>query len=334
MKSVTILAPGLPVVVTTKVNHKATERKGIQNIRREFTTTTQTPLLKQNVYSNGSVINSLLLSVDNQDTHDTLSGRVDQHEFLDKIGSGLQNLFIHEPTEPTTDRVRAFNNNYYVWSNGDYGYYGKSLITGGGLEIDLKPTWTIGGQYNNVNIDLDGVNSTSKLLKKHYGIFNMFRGNTFSLLTNAGYSQNKYNVKRSVQDIFRNESSTQGKEWFVNNRLFWHLNKNVTPFVGYTVGNYQRDGFVERGSIQSRRTVDSINETSHSGEIGLNISHRFGGKKKNLFGLNIGGLYETNGMIEASASVDYKEMVSIEGIHQINDGVSNTAVSAKLKFKF
>jgi uridine kinase len=39
-------------------------------------------------------------------------------------------------------------------------------------------------------------------------------------------------------------------------------------------------------------------------------------------------------MIEANASVDYKEMVIVEGIHQINDGVSNTVVSAKLKFKF
>jgi hypothetical protein len=68
--------------------------------------------------------------------------------------------------------------------------------------------------------------------------------------------------------------------------------------------------------------------------VGLNISHRFGGKKKDLFGVTVGGSYETSGMIEASTSVDYKEMVVIEGIHQINDGVSNTAVSAKLKFKF
>jgi hypothetical protein len=185
-----------------------------------------------------------------------------------------------------------------------------------------------------MNIDLGGVDSTSKLLKSHYGIFNMFRGNTFSLLTNAGFAQNKYNVSRNVQGVFNNESSTEGKEWFVNNRLFWHLNKNVTSFVGYTVGNYQRDEFVEKGSIQSRRTVDSINKTSQSGEVGLNISHRFGGKKKDLFRVTVGGSYETSGMIEASASVDYKEMVVIEGIHQINDGVSNTAVSAKLKFKF
>jgi hypothetical protein len=162
----------------------------------------------------------------------------------------------------------------------------------------------------------------------------MLRGNTLSLLTNAGFTQNKYNVVRNVQGIFNNESSTQGKEWWVNNRLIWNLHKNITPFVGYTIGNYQRDGFTENGNIQSRRTVDAINETSHSGEVGLNISHRFGGKNKDIFGVSVGGSYETSGMIEANASVDYKEMVVIEGIHQINDGVSNTVVSAKLKFKF
>ena len=330
----TVPAPGLPVVVTTEVTHTASEENGVQKIRRDFATTSQTPLLKQDTYSDGTVVASLLLSVDTQNTHDVLSGRTDQYDVLDKIGGGLQNLFIHEPSEPTTDKVRVFSNNYYAWSSGDYGYNGKTLIIGGGLEIDIKPTWTIGGQYNNMNIDLGGVDSTSNLVKSHYGIFNMLRGNTFSLLTNAGYSQNKYNVSRTVQGVFNNESSTQGKEWFVNNRLFWHLNKNVTPFVGYTVGNYQRDGFTESGSIQSRRTVDDVNKTSHSGEVGLNISHRFGGKKKDLFGVTVGGSYETSGMIEASASVDYMEMVIIEGIHQINDGVSNTAVSAKLKFKF
>jgi len=334
LNSVTVPAPGLPVVVTTEVTHKASEKDGVQKIRRDFATTTQTPLLKQDTYSDGTVVSSLLLSVDTQNTHDVLSGRTDQYEVLDKIGGGLQNLLIHEPSKPTTDKVRVFSNNYYAWSSGDYGYSGKTLIIGGGLEIDIKPTWTIGGQYNNMNIDLGGVDSTSKLLKSHFGIFNMFRGNTFSLLTNAGYSQNKYNVSRNVQGVFNNESSTEGKEWFVNNRLFWHLNKNVRPFVGYTVGNYQRDGFTESGSVQSRRTVDAINKTSHSGEVGLNISHRFGGKKKDLFGVTVGGSYQTSGLIEASASVDYKEMVVIEGIHQINDGVSNTAVSAKLKFKF
>jgi hypothetical protein len=187
---------------------------------------------------------------------------------------------------------------------------------------------------NNVNIDLGGVDSTSKLNKSHIGIFNMLRGNTFSLLTNAAIVKNRYNVSRTVQGIFNNESSVTGQEWWVNNRLFWHAHKNITPFVGHTVRNYGRDAFTENGSIQSARSVDAINETYHTGEIGLTLSHRFGGKKQDLFGVSVEGSYATDNSVEVAASVDYKEMVFIEGVHQIVNGASNTAVAAKFKFRF
>jgi hypothetical protein len=334
VSSTTAPATGLPVVKVTLTEHKAAEKKGLQTISRKHTINTTTPLVQSDTYSDGSVTNTLINSVDTSYKNDKLTGRVDQHEVLDNIGGGLQGLLNHEPTEPTTDMVRVFSKNYYAWSHADYGYYGTSFIYGGGLEIDLKPTWTIGAQYNNFKTNLDGSDSTSKLNKSHVGVFNMFRGNTFSLLTNAGLSQNKYYVKRNVAGIFENDSSTKGQEWWINNRLFWHLGDNVTPFIGHNYGNYQRDSFVEGGSIQSARRISGVNESSHTGEVGLNLSHRFGGKKGDLIGLSVEGSYATDNSVEVSASVDYKEIISIEGIHQISDGVNNTAVSAKVKFRF
>ncbi len=341
----------LPVLNVKLTEHTASEDDGVQRIARKHTTTTTTAMTRTLVntpvttttdasgnetVTNGTPTttyefwNDVNISYD----YDSLYGRVDQHEVLDNIGGGLQGLLNHEPSEPTTDKVRVFSKNYYAWSSADNGYTGKSVIYGAGLEIDIKPTWTIGAQYNNVNVNLDGVDSSSKLNKSHIGVFNMLRGNTFSLLTNAAIAQNRYNVSRTVQGVFNNDSSTTGQEWWVNNRLFWHLNKNVTPFVGYTVGNYRRDAFTESGSIQSARSVEAVNETSHTGEIGLALSHRFGGKKKDMFGVSVEGSYATDNSVEVAASVDYKEMVFIEGVHQIADGISNTAVSAKVKFKF
>jgi hypothetical protein len=324
----------LPVLTVTLTEHTESEDGGVQTIDRDFTTNTTTPMVTTDTYSDGSTTTALSNSVSTTHSSDSLTGRVDQHEVLDNIGSGLQGLLNHEPTEPTTDRVRVFSKNYYAWSSADNGYTGKSVIYGGGLEIDIKPTWTIGAQYNNVNVNLDGVDSTSKLNKSHIGVFNMLRGNTLSLLTNAAIAQNRYNVSRNVQGVFNNESTATGQEWWVNNRLFWHAHKNITPFVGYTVGNYRRDAFTESGSIQSARSVEVVDETSHTGEIGLALSHRFGGKKKDLFGVSIEGSYATDNAIEASATVDYKEMIIIQGVHQINNGVSNTAVSANVKFRF
>ena len=42
----------------------------------------------------------------------------------------------------------------------------------------------------------------------------------------------------------------------------------------------------------------------------------------------------TNTDVEVVAAVDYNQTIYLEGIHQISDGINNTAVSAKVKFRF
>jgi hypothetical protein len=344
--TVAVLTP----VSETTVTHTATEDGGRQRINRHnqtdvtttsVTTITTTPVTTDTYSDNSTVVTNGTAVVTTSQastvatTHEYADfyGRVDQYEVMDKIGEGLQGLLNHEPTK-SKEKIKVFSKNYYAWSHGENGYSGTSFIYGGGVEIDIKPTWTIGGQYNNITLNLNGTDSTSKLLKSHYGVFNMLRGNTLSLLTNAGLAQNNYNVSRNVAGVFKNESQTSGQEWWVSNRLFIHAHKNITPFVGYTVRNYTRNAFSETGSPESVRSVGGINETYHVGEAGLRLETRFGGKKKDLFGLSIEGSYATDNAIEASATLDYKEIVSVQGIHQINNGVSNTAVSANVKFRF
>ena len=346
VSSVAVLAP----VSQTNVTHTATEDDGRQRINRHtqtdvtttsVTTTTTTPVTTDTYSDNSTVVTngtavvttSQASTVATSHEYADFYGRVDQHEVMDKMGESLQGLLNHEPTK-SKEKVRVFSKNYYAWSQGENGYSGTSFIYGGGVEIDIKPTWTIGGQYNNVTLNLNGSDSTSKLMKGHYGVFNMLRGNTLSLLTNAGLAQNNYNVSRNVAGVFSNDSQTSGQEWWVSNRLFIHAHKNITPFIGHTVRNYKRNAFTETGSSQSARTVEGVNETYNVGEAGLRLETRFGGKKKNLFGVSVEGSYATDNAIEASATLDYKEIVSIQGVHQINNGVSNTAVSANVKFRF
>ena len=323
------------VVPVSAVNHTASESGGRQKINAHTTTTTTTTPVYTRVFTNGAATQVTFgaATVEIADTYQDFYGRVDQHEVMDKMGESLQGLLNHEPSQ-SKEKVRVFSKNYYAWSQGENGYSGTSFIYGGGVEIDIKPTWTIGGQYNNVTLNLNGSDSTSKLMKGHYGVFNMFRGNTLSLLTNAGLAQNNYNVSRNVAGVFSNDSQTSGQEWWVSNRLFIHAHKNITPFIGHTVRNYKRNAFTETGSSESARTVEGVNETYNVGEAGLRLETRFGGKKKNLFGVSVEGSYATDNAIEASATLDYKEIVSIQGVHQINNGVSNTAVSANVKFRF
>jgi len=323
----------LPVLTVTLTEHTASEDSGVQTIKRDHTANTTTPMVTTDTYSDGSTTSTLSNSVSTTRSSDSLSGRVDQHEVLDKIGGGFRGLLNHTPSSGN-DKVRVFSKNYLGWSSADNGYTGNSKIFGGGFEIDVKPTWTVGAQYNNMSVNLDGTDSTSKLHSNHYGLFSMLRGNTLSLRTNVGLSQNAYSVSRNVAGVFNNDSATNGQEWWLNNRVYWHVNKKVTPFLGYTVGGYQRDAFSESGSVQSARNVAGVNKTTHTGEAGVSVAHRFGGKKNSDFGVGLEASVNTDADLQVVAAVDYKETVFLEGIHQIQDGVNNSAVSAKVKFRF
>ncbi len=172
VNNVTSSTVASPSVTTVGTEYTPTESDGRQKVNKHVTTTVTTPYVttttttpvttdtysdNSTVVTNGTAVvttsttNQVAISHDYTDYY----GRIDQHETLDKIGSGLQSLLIHEPTE-SKEKVRVFSKNYYAWSSADNGYYGTSILYGGGLEIDLKPTWTIGAQYNSVKTDLTG----------------------------------------------------------------------------------------------------------------------------------------------------------------------------------
>ena len=50
--------------------------------------------------------------------------------------------------------------------------------------------------------------------------------------------------------------------------------------------------------------------------------------------MSVEGAYATDDSYGVTASVDYKEMLIIEGTHGVNDGVTNNSVAGKIKFKF
>lgn len=344
--TVAVLTP----VYETTVTHTATEDGGRQRVNRHtqndvtttsVTTTTSTPVTTDTYSDNSTVVTNgtPVVTTSQLDTvatfHDYADfyGRIDQLEVLDGINDGIDGLLNHEPTQ-TKQRLRVFENNRFVQSYNADGYSADSKIFGGGFEFDVTKGWTVGFQYNNVNINLVGVDSRTRQSKDHFGIFNTLHGNTFTLNTNAAIANSRYNYNRTVEGVFNNEGVTTGSEWWVSNRLYWHLSKNVKPFVGYTVQNVSRNAYTETGSIQSARTVDATSTTTHVGEAGLKLETRFGGKKKDLFGVSVEGAYATDSSYGVTASVDYKEMLFVEGSHGVNNGVTNNSVAAKVKFRF
>jgi len=340
----------LPIINVKLTEHKASENKGVQRIARHHTTTTTTPMVRRtdtipvttttdssgnNTITNGttSIVYDYWNSVAITHTYDSLFGRVDQLQVLDGVSGGINKLLNHKPSK-THQRLRVFENNRFVQSYNADGYSADSKIFGGGFEFDVTKGWTVGYQYNNVNTTLNGVDSKAHQKKDVHGIHNTFHGNTLTLNTNAALANSNYNYTRTVQGVFNNEGKTTGSEWWVANKLYLHLSKNIKPFVGYTVSNVKRDAYKETGSIQSARAVAEHNQTTHVGEGGLRLETRFGGKKRNLFGVSVEGAYATDNSYGVTASVDYKEMLIVEGTHGVNDGVANNSIAGKVKFRF
>jgi hypothetical protein len=337
---------GAAPTVTEAHRFNATENSQKQAVNHHVTTGVTTPTIRTvtttpvytKVYTNGApTVVTTDPSVITYETSTSYAeyyasrdyfGRIDQLEVMDKVSDGINGLLNHEPSR-TKQKFRVFDNNRFVQSyNGD-GYKADSKIFGGGFELDLSKGWTVGAQYNQVNTNLDGVDSRSHQNKQHIGIFSALHGNTVSLNTNAAVALNKYNYDRTVEGVFNNSGETQGQEWWVTNRLYVHAAKWLKPFLGYTVKNVQRDGYTESGSIQSARTVDAVNQTTHVGEAGLKIEKRFG-----KFGISADGAYGTDNSYGVTAAIDYNEFLFVEGSHGVSDGVTTNSVAGKVKFRF
>jgi hypothetical protein len=340
----TVQSNTLPQTYKNDYTFTPSEGNGKQNINVHVATEVTTPLVTTvtttpvttTVYADGTTtttdgtpvvtyVNSENVSV--VDTYKDYSGRIDQYDTLDTINNSINRLLDHEPSK-TNEKFRVFSNNHYIYSYAD-GYTASSTAFGGGFEVDIKPTWTIGAQYNKVNIDLLGTDSISSQKKDHFGVFNALYSKWTTLNTNFGYATNTYNVGRTIEYVFYNQSEPKGTEWWLHNRLYVHPTTGVAPYVGYTVGQLRRDGYTEIGSIQSARTVDALNQTTHIGEVGLKLEHRFG-----KFGVSVDGSYATDSVMSASASVDYNQVIFIEGNYDTDGVVSNTSGTVKVKFRF
>lgn len=344
-------ASGAPTVTNTP-QFRATESGGKQNVNLHLTTGVTTPTVRSvtttavytKVYTNGApTVVTTDPSVVTYETSSTYAeyhtykdwyGRVDQMEVLDGISSAINGTLNHEPLTNHKKRFRIFENNRLMQSYNADGYEAKSTIFGGGFEYDLTKGWTAGAQYNDLYTEMLGVDSISHLKRQHVGIFNSFHGRDVALVTNAGASQDKYDVARTVEYLFGNWSKVDGQQWWVNNRLYLNNSGWIKPFLGYTVSNIKRNAYTETGSIQSARNVSEFSQTTHVGEAGVKLETRFGGKKKDVFGVSVEGAYATDNSYGVTASVDYKQALFVEGSHGVSDGVTTNSIAGKVKFRF
>jgi len=340
-----------PTVVNTPT-WKSTENSGKQNLNLHVKTGVTTPTVRAvsttavytKVYTNGAptvvTTDTPVITYETSSTYDEYHtykdwyGRVDQLEVLDGISGAINGLLDHEPITNHKKRFRVFENNRFAQSYNADGYKASTTVFGGGFEYDLTKGWTAGAQYNDLYTEMLGVDSISHLKRQHVGVFNSFHGRDIALVTNAGASQDKYDYARTLEYQFGNWGKVEGTQWWVHNRLYVNNSGWFKPFLGYTVSNVKRNAYAETGSPESARSVDAFNQTTHVGEVGLKLETRFGGKKKDVFGISVDGSYGTDNSYGVTASLDYKEVLFVEGSYGVADGVTTNSVAGKVKFRF
>ena len=335
----------------TVITHTSSESDGKQTLNFDaattvtattVTTTTTTPVTtdtysdNSTVVTNGTPVVTTSSSSQSSTSHQyaDYSGRIDQLEVLDGVSGALNGLLDHEPITNHKKRFRVFENNRFAQSYNADGYNAKSTIFGGGFEYDLTKGWTAGAQYNDLYTEMLGVDSISHIKRQHVGIFNSFHGRDIALVTNAGGSQDKYDYARTLEYQFGNWGKVEGQQWWVHNRLYVNNSGWIKPFLGHTVSNVKRDAYTETGSSESARSVAAVDKTTHVGEAGLKLETRFGGKKHDVFGVSVDGSYGTDNSYGVTGSLDYKEVVFIEGSHGVADGVTTNSIAGKVKFRF
>ncbi len=292
----TAVSTTLPVITASLAHHEASEGSGKQTIARETTTNVTTPMERVLVtkvrtttnYSDGTstysdsadtttttVTNSVATSVANE----SFSGRIDQQEKLSQLNIGINRMLNSDAFRKDlfqNEHGRMWLNINRLNSGLENGYNANSNRFGIGFEKDVKENWILGVQYNRVNTSMNGVDSNTAQDKNHAGLYSIYTLNDFKLKTDLGIANNQIKSNRTVENIFDNSHSTNGRDVWLSNRLYSPDMKGFRPYVGYTVGTNKRDGYTEAGSIQSYRTVGKVSESVNYAELGMRYEKKYG----------------------------------------------------------
>jgi hypothetical protein len=284
----TIQSATLPSIIGSIAHHEASRKSGVQTIARETTTTTTTPMERTVVSlvrttstwsdsttttsdsatsSSTSLFNNATSSVAN----DSFSGRADQAEQFDIIKTGIyRNLNRQTAKFGTEDKLgRMAINATGVKYNGQNGYNATTSIVGFAYETDLDKDTTIGFQVNKIGSKLDGADTNSaSLTGLHVGLYADFNVEGFTIQNDLANANIKNRYSRTIGPFSNSFNGTTNATW-LSSRVYTPSLEGFRPFVGGTVYKENTPTVIETGSIQSYQTINGVNKTSTSGEMGL-----------------------------------------------------------------
>lgn len=284
----------LPVITAAVAHHEASKSSGVQTIARETTTTTTTPMDRTVVtlvrtttsWSDSTTTTSDSATTSTVTTYndvtssvanDSFSGRADQAEQFDIIKTGLyRNLNRNTAKFGVSDKNgRMAINVTGVNYNGQNGYSSKSSIAGFAFEADVDRDTIVGFQVNKIGSKLNGSDTNDASLNgTHVGVYADFNVEGFTIQNDLGNANIKNKYSRTIGPFSNSFDGKTNATWF-STRVYTPDLEGFKPFIGGSVFKENTPTVTETGSIQSVQTVNGVNKTSTSGEIGLAYNHKF-----------------------------------------------------------
>ena len=336
---------GLPVITASVAHHTASEANGKQTIARETTTTTTTALnraTRVQVVTDGSTTsdtttNTLFNDVAVGVANDSFSGRIDQMAELGNLNTGINrylNMNAFRKDGYRNESGAVYINANRMSSSMSNGYSATTRIYGIALETNVNKDWRLGAQYNRADTTMSGVDSTTTQGKNAAGLYSIYNLRDWIIVNNLGYAENGIASNRTILGInFNNSHNTSGTDIWLNNRVYTPSLAGFRPFAGYTVGRSTVNGYTERGSIQSYRTVGATNTATNYGEAGVLFD-----KKIKNFIMAVEASTTTDSFTSATAVLGYEVVrsgtVAVTGTRQQYNGVGSNIVGLQGIFRF
>jgi hypothetical protein len=143
-----------------------------------------------------------------------------------------------------------------------------------GIAHLVKTDLMIGGQFSQINLNMDGNNSTGSLYKNAVNLYALWTRNDWLVKGDVGHAKNKFNTTHALPDLnLSNSASAAGEDLWAQVRLYTPAKKGVRLFAGARKEQNRRDSATDSGSALSAVDYAAVNKITDTTEAGIRVDH-------------------------------------------------------------
>ena len=272
---VTTTTTTTPTTVTTWSDGTTTTVNG---------TAVVTTSVSNTVVTNSTTVNDVVVT----STDNIYSTRIDQFAMLEEANARENLALVSDPLI----RHRAYDGEIKLMganvnertvfditasrsgTNTVDGYQSTANRYSLGIAHLVKTDLMIGGQFSQINLNMDGNDSTGSLYKNSVNLYALWTRNDWLVKSDVGYARNKFNTTHTLPDLnLSNSASAAGEDFWAQVRLYTPAKKGVRLFAGARKEQNLRDYAIDSGSTLSAVDYAAVNKITDTTEAGIRFDH-------------------------------------------------------------